>query len=336
MISTRRRYEFLIIWLLLTAVVLCWPGKADTRNQSLNNDLIDAIKKGEAQKVSELIRAGADPNATKSDGRITALMYAAHRGSGNMVQLLIAAGADINASDANGRTALIWAADANGNVDTVNILLANGADVNAKTRTTETALMAAAGYRDNEKVIHLLLSKGAQVNNRSKDGNSALIIAAFLGGKEIVKVLLDAGADINASNNQGFTAWAAAGASGDISTMWLLGWGRLLIWYLSIVLLAMAGGLAFWPSVRHKKTANTRRRNALKIIFWSQIICDLLLVIYLISDRLLTRPARLPSPSIFWGYVFGFVGIAGIIASFLTIFITRKSLLTRAATSQET
>jgi ankyrin repeat protein len=51
-----------------------------------------------------------------------------------------------------------------------------------------------------------VLAAGANPNIQDKDGNSSLMIAAFNGNEQAVKMLLDAGANINLKNKRGLTA----------------------------------------------------------------------------------------------------------------------------------
>jgi ankyrin repeat protein len=104
--------------------------------------------------------------------------------------------AEVNQRDKRGSTPLMYAA-AFGNVESMKLLIDSGADVNVKNAFDATALMWCA--HDVDKV-RLLLSKGANVNVRSKQGNTALIIAAADGASDVVKLLIDKGADLSTAD----------------------------------------------------------------------------------------------------------------------------------------
>jgi len=59
-------------------------------------------------------------------------------------------------------------------------------------------------------VVKLLIEAGADVNNKDKYGDTPLIYSSILGYLDITKILIEAKADINAKNNYGNTAliWA--------------------------------------------------------------------------------------------------------------------------------
>ena len=69
----------------------------------------------------------------------------------------------------------------------------------------DTALIDASKNGDIEIVV-MLLDAGADVNAKDKWGITALIKASKNGHTEIVSKLLDAGADVNAKSNNGYTA----------------------------------------------------------------------------------------------------------------------------------
>jgi len=126
-----------------------------------DGDLIKAASRGDVQRVKELIGANADVNAKSKDGG-TALMEAAFKGYADIVALLLDKGADIEASNKVGATALNVAARAR-TINVVSLLLNRGAKTEARDRMfRHTALMEAAvwGYAD---IITLLLDKGADI-----------------------------------------------------------------------------------------------------------------------------------------------------------------------------
>jgi uncharacterized protein len=73
--------------------------------------LFDAIQAGDAQRLSDLLAAGADPNELGEGGR-TPLMEAAYAGHGAMVRALLAAKADPSIVDDLDEIALMKAATA--------------------------------------------------------------------------------------------------------------------------------------------------------------------------------------------------------------------------------
>ena len=193
-----------------------------------------SIQSDNLAAVNALIKAGADVNSMCNDGT-TVLMVAARNNSNlEILNVLIKAGADVKAKNNDGRTVLIHAAWKNSNPEVVNALIKAGADINAKNNGGITALMAAAESNSNPEVVNTLINAGADVNAKAKDGRTALIRAAqglyfersnFLiksgvdvnvatkialkqanNNPEVVKALINAGADISAKDANGKTA----------------------------------------------------------------------------------------------------------------------------------
>jgi len=183
--------------------------------------------------VELLIANGADVNAKMEFGR-TPLHSAASRGHREIAELLIAAGADVNAKNENGKTILASRSVSipdllrkhggidnsegkftelaiNGNIDGVKRHLAAGADVNAKDRLGRTPLSAAADMGHKE-IVKLLVENGA-------DGKDVpMVNAAVRDHKEIVELLIAAGADVNAKspNGKSLLDWVEEGEIADL------------------------------------------------------------------------------------------------------------------------
>ncbi|KKT24249.1 MAG: hypothetical protein UW09_C0001G0312 [candidate division TM6 bacterium GW2011_GWF2_43_87] len=123
-------------------------------------------------------------------------------------------GVDVNAKDAINRTPLIYAAY-KGRFDVVKLLIANGALINEKEKSNYTALHCASEYNDLKingslpdedvylKIVALLLNSGADINATQFAGRTPLILAAKDGLLKIVKTLVDRGALINLKDTTG-------------------------------------------------------------------------------------------------------------------------------------
>ncbi len=133
----------------------------------------------------------------------TALTVAAAGGDAAQVRLLLAQKIDVNLRDGNGLTALMWAAR-NGHAEVVNSLLDASADADLRDCASNgwTALIHAI-HKNQNQAARVLIGRGADVNAIAGDcggvsiegGPTPLLFAAGYDNTEIVKALLDKGAD---------------------------------------------------------------------------------------------------------------------------------------------
>ena len=107
-------------------------------DKGLTSPLIDAARFGNDKCVDLLIKAGADVNKSRNDGKDTALVYAV-KSSKKYLELLVKAGADVNVqSTDDGNSPLILAAHEN--LDSVKILLRAGAEINRENQSFNNVL----------------------------------------------------------------------------------------------------------------------------------------------------------------------------------------------------
>jgi ankyrin repeat protein len=183
-----------------------------------------ASQNGSAAMVRRLLESGATPDRALLSGE-TPLMVAARAGASEVVARLADAGANPNARASRGQTALMWAV-AQKHAHVVQVLLARGADLHARSdiwhevmavpphgmleynRTIphggDTALLFAARVGDLACAT-LLAAAGANVNDEDAWGVSAVVLAAHSGFTDVVRFLLDRGADPSA-DRAGFGA----------------------------------------------------------------------------------------------------------------------------------
>jgi ankyrin repeat protein len=205
----------LILWLAISSNT--W---ADT--------LHEAAKTNNLERAIVLIEQGAPINGKDETGR-TAVYWAAQEDHLSMVELLAGRGADINAVSENDRgwTPLIISAF-HGNNDLVDFLLGRGADINAKDRDDFTAL-SWAWKENRFDTVRLLLQRGANINvspasslGRPTIKKDLLLYAISSGADEsLIKLLIDHGSNVN-SNQDGVTPLHQAVDSGRIETVKLL------------------------------------------------------------------------------------------------------------------
>lgn len=122
---------------------------------------------------------------------------------GNLIKIkeLVEQGQDIEAKDdaALGQTALGWAAFI-GYEDIVDYLVDQGANLMATDKADVSSALKSAGLGNNVNIfkkLHLLLQDKVDLNDQLADtqGETILIVAASNGRNEIVKYLLEQGAD---------------------------------------------------------------------------------------------------------------------------------------------
>ena len=158
--------------------------------------LVDAIKSGDRTAALALLQQKVNVNVPEPDGT-TALHWAVQKDDLDLVERLIKAGANVNAKNDYGSTPMSEAA-INGNVAVIDRLLKAGADPESPNADGQTALMIIA-RTSNVEAAKSLLSRGAKVNAAEKwRDQTALMWAAAEGQPAMVKLLIDAGADVDA------------------------------------------------------------------------------------------------------------------------------------------
>lgn len=176
------------------------------------NNLHDAAAKNDVVAVRGLLAAGAPVDGRNAAGA-TPLLVATHANSIAAAAALIAAGADVNARD-NIQDSPYLHAGARGRLDILKLTLAHGADLKSVNRFGGTALIPAA-ERGHVETVRQLIKAGVAVDHVNRLGWTALLEAIILsdGGpahQQIVRLLVDAGANVNLADHDGVTPLAHA------------------------------------------------------------------------------------------------------------------------------
>ncbi|XP_060694760.1 protein phosphatase 1 regulatory subunit 12A isoform X2 [Hemiscyllium ocellatum] len=193
-----------------------------------------ACSSGDREEVEKLLLQGADINYTNVDG-LTALHQACIDENLDMVTFLVEHGANINQPDNEGWTALHAAASC-GFMEIAEYLIKQRANVAAVNSEGELPIDIAQGEAMEKLLKDVIKKQGIDVEvarreeeqrmvqdarqwlNRGKiedirhpkTGASALHVAAAKGYLEVIKLLIQAGFDVNSLDNDGWTPLHAA------------------------------------------------------------------------------------------------------------------------------
>uniref|UniRef100_G1U0F7 Ankyrin repeat and KH domain containing 1 n=1 Tax=Oryctolagus cuniculus TaxID=9986 RepID=G1U0F7_RABIT len=174
-----------------------------------------------AGQVDVLLAMHANVEDRGNKGDITPLMAASSGGYLDIVKLLLLHDADVNSQSATGNTALTYAC-AGGFVDIVKVLLNEGANIEDHNENGHTPLMEAASAGHVE-VARVLLDHGAGINTHSNEfKESALTLACYKGHLDMVRFLLEAGADQEHKTDEMHTALMEACMDGHVEVARLL------------------------------------------------------------------------------------------------------------------
>jgi ankyrin repeat protein len=133
---------------------------------SMDDELFEAIERGELDRLRGLLSAGADPNVIGAEPW----------------------------PDWRPLHAAIEAMEDGGLLASVSILLEHGADADGWDAQRDATPLLMAVFRNQPEVVRLLLDAGADVNVVGGEGDSPLRWAAQQGDIELARLLLDRGA----------------------------------------------------------------------------------------------------------------------------------------------
>lgn len=188
---------------MIIAMAAVWPAQA----QQLNNGMpvpspiafANEMELGNVERATEWLDAGLPPDF--AGVRIgTGLMIGAWEGKLELMRLFLSRGADIDKLNANGESALALAA-LRGKFEAVKWLLERGARINGGPR--QWSALHYAVFGGHKEIADYLMARGADVNALSTNGSSVLMMAVREGKEDLVRTLLEKGADRSVKNDWG-------------------------------------------------------------------------------------------------------------------------------------
>jgi hypothetical protein len=180
-------------------------------------DFFAALIQDNPDKVNALLIRGFDPNTVDPAG-IPGLMVAINASSFNAAAALVAwPSTRVEFRNAADENPLMLAA-LKGEVALCQSMIKRGADVNKP----GWAPLHYAATGESLELVRLLLDENAYIDAASPNGTTPLMMAAHYGTEAGVRLLLESGADAQLKNEQGLSALDFANRSGRVKTVELI------------------------------------------------------------------------------------------------------------------
>ncbi|XP_063924177.1 uncharacterized protein LOC135138192 isoform X2 [Zophobas morio] len=209
----------------LINLLISYITNVDVQNKDGLTPLHLACETGKFLTAKILLEHGADGNLVDKYNQ-NALHYAASEENQNeeLIRLLVNRSVDVNAQDIDGITPLQVACQKCNYVVTKS-LLENGANAKVVDMDYRNALhYALSTEKPNEDIIHLLTQNGADVNAKDNDGTTAVHLACRAGNLNILNLLLQNRGELRLLDNDGENVlhYAASQKNRDINLILLL------------------------------------------------------------------------------------------------------------------
>lgn len=211
--ANRNRYA-VVEFLLSKGVPVDEPGRDGM------TPLMHACQTGYLEVAQLLQRRGANLAAQDDEGR-NCLHFAARFDQSEMIDWLLSNGMPVDQADSYGTTPLMSACAA-GCLSAAKLLLSKGAKVAAKNSDGNSCLHLAAS-RNRSDVADCLLSLDMPVDEPGRNGMTPLMLACEVGHLKVAQLLHSKGANLAASDTQGYNCLNHAAMAGrDELVAWLL------------------------------------------------------------------------------------------------------------------
>lgn len=158
--------------------------------------------------VNYILSLSPDLNPPLSDTEMTPVHMAAYLGASTIVERLLAHCADVNVKTKHG-SSVVFAAVLGCNPEALEIIIRYNPDLDSPTVPGVSPLLCAV-HKEAVDCVSVLLNAGASTVSRIKTQPQPLHDAAGRGHLSIVRLLLNASADINARDQSGYNSFMIA------------------------------------------------------------------------------------------------------------------------------
>jgi ankyrin repeat protein len=176
-----------------------------------------AARRGDLEATAALLRAGAKIELSTSEG-MTPLFSALTNPQATCVDILLEAGANVNAEGVDGRRSVHYACERNHLVALQKMHLA-GADLDHKSTIEQLTPLVIAAYFGRSSIVQYLIQNGASLDAADKWGVVAVHRAVRSSRIDVLRLLLDAGAKYDHSENDNSTILHNAAEYADLQTI---------------------------------------------------------------------------------------------------------------------
>ncbi|HTH26319.1 MAG TPA: ankyrin repeat domain-containing protein [Vicinamibacterales bacterium] len=173
----------------------------------MEQQLFDAIKAGKTDEVRQLVQQNPSLKQARDASGASAILVAAYNMKPDVVNALLELGAPVD----------IFEASVLGKVDRINEILKSSPARVSEHAPDGFTPVALAAFFGQPAAVRALIAAGADVKAAAKNALKVQALHAAVAGRnlEIVKAVLDAGADPNAQQQAGFRPIHEAGTNAN-------------------------------------------------------------------------------------------------------------------------